>query len=235
MPSSVPPPIHPVIAHLAADGDRVSGSDLFSALSEVPDPRARRGVRHPMPTILAVALCAVLTGARSFVAIGEWRPTRRSRCWLPWAWLIARQVSPVCAEPFVRRAYRMHAQRAGEDETCRRVHIRLIEEHPSGGVWSRPQTRSRLGRTVPGRSGQKWSGQDAVGSSANSRAQRVRASTSAGTYAGSTRHRTLQPAVACSPSRQRPWCPVSSDYGQSHPSDEQYRCLAVPGLVRCCE
>ena len=74
MSSSASLPIHPVVAHLAAaaDDDRVSGRELLSALSGVPDPRARRGVRHPMPTILAVALCAVLAGARSFTAIGEW-------------------------------------------------------------------------------------------------------------------------------------------------------------------
>lgn len=74
MPNSASLLIHPVVAHLAAaaDDDRVSGRELLSALSGVPDPRARRGVRHPMPSILAVALCAVLAGARSFTAIGEW-------------------------------------------------------------------------------------------------------------------------------------------------------------------
>ncbi len=33
---------------------------------------ARRGIRHPLPVILAVGVAAVLTGARSFAAIGEW-------------------------------------------------------------------------------------------------------------------------------------------------------------------
>jgi predicted transposase YbfD/YdcC len=74
MPACPSSPIHPVLAHLAAAADdyQVSGTDLLTALSGVPDPRARRGVRHQMPTILAVALCAVLAGARSFTAIGEW-------------------------------------------------------------------------------------------------------------------------------------------------------------------
>jgi hypothetical protein len=60
--------------HLAAAADdyRVSGRELLTALSGVPDLRARRGVRHQMFTIVAVALCAVLAGARSFTAIGEW-------------------------------------------------------------------------------------------------------------------------------------------------------------------
>ncbi|MGL4178820.1 MAG: ISAs1 family transposase [Dermatophilaceae bacterium] len=38
----------------------------------VPDPRDPRGVRHPLPAILAVGLAAVLAGARSFTVIGEW-------------------------------------------------------------------------------------------------------------------------------------------------------------------
>jgi predicted transposase YbfD/YdcC len=38
----------------------------------VPDPRARRGIRHALPGIVAVALAAVVAGARSFAAIGQW-------------------------------------------------------------------------------------------------------------------------------------------------------------------
>lgn len=46
--------------------------DLLTLLGSVPDPRDPRGVRHPLPAILSVGLAAVLAGARSFVAIGEW-------------------------------------------------------------------------------------------------------------------------------------------------------------------
>jgi len=45
---------------------------LWKRLSELRDPRKRRGIRHSQTSILAVAVCAVLSGARSFVAIGEW-------------------------------------------------------------------------------------------------------------------------------------------------------------------
>jgi predicted transposase YbfD/YdcC len=45
---------------------------LLAALAAVPDPRARRGVRHRLAAILSLALCAVLAGARSFTAIAEW-------------------------------------------------------------------------------------------------------------------------------------------------------------------
>jgi predicted transposase YbfD/YdcC len=45
---------------------------LLPYLAQVPDPRDRRGLRHELVGILAVAVCAVLAGARSFTAIGEW-------------------------------------------------------------------------------------------------------------------------------------------------------------------
>jgi hypothetical protein len=49
------------------------GSDgLLAALERVLDPRKRRGVRHRLACLLAVAAAATLAGARSFVAIGEY-------------------------------------------------------------------------------------------------------------------------------------------------------------------
>lgn len=45
---------------------------LVSVLGKVPDPRDPRGVRYPLAGVLAVAVCAVMAGARSFAAIGEW-------------------------------------------------------------------------------------------------------------------------------------------------------------------
>jgi predicted transposase YbfD/YdcC len=45
---------------------------LLEHLSRVPDPRDPRGVRYPLAGLLAVTVSAVLAGARSFTAIGEW-------------------------------------------------------------------------------------------------------------------------------------------------------------------
>jgi predicted transposase YbfD/YdcC len=45
---------------------------LFEILETFPDIRKRRGIRHRIESILATALCAVLAGARSFIAIAEW-------------------------------------------------------------------------------------------------------------------------------------------------------------------
>jgi predicted transposase YbfD/YdcC len=47
-------------------------ASLAEVLKGIPDPRARRGVRHALPGIVAVALAAVMGGARSFAAIGQW-------------------------------------------------------------------------------------------------------------------------------------------------------------------
>jgi predicted transposase YbfD/YdcC len=77
-------PIDLLAARVGATSDRVSDpdsvreadvqapTDLVAALATVPDPRARRGIRHRLVTVLALAVCAVLTGARSYVAIAEW-------------------------------------------------------------------------------------------------------------------------------------------------------------------
>src|SRR3954447_5350992 len=45
---------------------------LVEAFERVPDPRRARGIRHGLVPLVVVAACAVLTGARSFAAIGEY-------------------------------------------------------------------------------------------------------------------------------------------------------------------
>lgn len=55
-----------------AGGDQVPPSGLLAALMQLPDPRARRGIRHRLATVIAAAVCAVVAGSRSYTAIGEW-------------------------------------------------------------------------------------------------------------------------------------------------------------------
>jgi predicted transposase YbfD/YdcC len=50
---------------------------LLQALSSIPDPRRRRGRRHSLQSILLVAVCAVLAGARTYAAIGDWAAAAR--------------------------------------------------------------------------------------------------------------------------------------------------------------
>jgi len=52
------------ITDAVAQPDRFS--QLLDLLATVPDPRDRRGVRYPLAGVLAVAVTAVLAGARSF-------------------------------------------------------------------------------------------------------------------------------------------------------------------------
>src|ERR1700677_3887835 len=45
---------------------------LLDLLAQVPDPRRRRGRRHPLAGLLAVGIAAVVAGSRSFAAMGQW-------------------------------------------------------------------------------------------------------------------------------------------------------------------
>jgi hypothetical protein len=70
-------PIDRIAVHRVRGGpdvvtDVAAGPGLLAYLAAVPDPRHRRGVRHRLVAVVAVAVCAVLADARSFTAIGEW-------------------------------------------------------------------------------------------------------------------------------------------------------------------
>src|SRR6266487_5760919 len=74
MPAWSSSPIDPAVGHLA-DFAKEAAEDppgLLAVLGRVADPRHRRGIRHRLMIILALAVCAVLAGARSFTAIAEW-------------------------------------------------------------------------------------------------------------------------------------------------------------------
>lgn len=45
---------------------------LLELLTLVPDPRKRRGIRHSVAAVIAIAAAAVLAGSNSVLAIGEW-------------------------------------------------------------------------------------------------------------------------------------------------------------------
>jgi predicted transposase YbfD/YdcC len=45
---------------------------LLDLLAQIPDPRKKRGRRHPLAGLLAVGIAAVIAGSRSFAAIGQW-------------------------------------------------------------------------------------------------------------------------------------------------------------------
>ena len=49
-----------------------AAGSLLSFLADVPDPRSRRGQRHPLTAILGLVCCAILCGAKSYAAIAQW-------------------------------------------------------------------------------------------------------------------------------------------------------------------
>ncbi|WP_327129799.1 ISAs1 family transposase [Streptomyces sp. NBC_01727] len=74
MPADASSSIHPALDQLherpRAGTCEIPG--LLERLAEVPDPRDPRGVRHALAVVLALTACAVLAGATSLLAVGEW-------------------------------------------------------------------------------------------------------------------------------------------------------------------
>jgi hypothetical protein len=57
--------------------------NLLEVLASVPDPRNPKGVRHPLAAILALAVLAMLTGAKSYTAIAQFGRDKGAK--LAWA------------------------------------------------------------------------------------------------------------------------------------------------------
>ncbi len=72
LPADLPAHLSVTLADELATGDASATSSLAAALAAVPDARRRRGRRHELTALLAIAACACLTGATSYVAISEW-------------------------------------------------------------------------------------------------------------------------------------------------------------------
>jgi DDE_Tnp_1-associated/Transposase DDE domain len=87
-----------------------TSADLLDYLAQVADPRHRRGRRHALGAVLAVAVAAVLAGARSLAAIGEWA---------------ADAPQPVLAALGVRRDPLPRVYRPSDEATVRRVLARV--------------------------------------------------------------------------------------------------------------
>ena len=79
--------------------------ELMSTLRKLPDPRHKKGQRHRLVSVLAISICAVLCGAKSFNSIAEWA-SHRSQNHLERLWARYREkekrYSPP-SEPTIRR------------------------------------------------------------------------------------------------------------------------------------
>jgi hypothetical protein len=76
-------PMDPAISQLLAAAQSLDQepAQLLPVLAAIPDPRARRGVRHRLAVILSLAVCAVLAGAQSFTAVAEWAADADQGTW----------------------------------------------------------------------------------------------------------------------------------------------------------
>ena len=72
LPADLPARLADALVADLAKSDPVVTSSLAAALAAVPDARSRRGRRHELTGVLTIGACACLTGATSYVAIGEW-------------------------------------------------------------------------------------------------------------------------------------------------------------------
>ena len=108
MPATPSSPIPAALTQLTHTAPRqlhhAEAPHLLAYLARVPDPRAARGRRHRLVTILALAAAAVLAGARSIAAITEWAADTPQQVRVV---LGARQQTPGClavpAETTIRR------------------------------------------------------------------------------------------------------------------------------------
>jgi hypothetical protein len=76
------------LALMGRRGSALAGAapeDLLEAPRQVPDPRDRRGIRYPLVPVLAISVCAMPAGARSYAAIAEWAADAPHGCAPGWA------------------------------------------------------------------------------------------------------------------------------------------------------
>ncbi|MGW7241502.1 transposase family protein [Streptomyces sp. NPDC054804] len=74
MSADASPLILPALDRLREQSDVGPGEvpGLLKGPAQVPDPRDPRGVRHALAAVLTLTACAVLNGATSLPAVGEW-------------------------------------------------------------------------------------------------------------------------------------------------------------------
>ncbi len=125
----------------ASDRALLSGPcpGLAEYLARVPDPRNRRGVRHSLTSLLMAAVAAVLAGATSFTAVGEW---------------VADAPPPVLAALGVRRDPLTRRFEPPDEATIRRVLEAADADALDAAVGSWLDARLRSGGQAAGHAGQ---------------------------------------------------------------------------------
>ncbi|MEU9288646.1 transposase family protein [Streptomyces sp. NPDC048275] len=157
MPADASSPIPLAFDQLREHPGAVPGEipGLLECLAEVPDPRDPRGVRHALVVMLALTACAVLAGATSLPAVGEWITD-------------APAVRPRASRRTARSAVPETVPAGGGDGASAAGPHRRRRAGPGGGPlagrparWGRrPAARNGGRRQDPARSGQGHGPQD---------------------------------------------------------------------------
>lgn len=96
---------------------------LIEMLRDLVDPRKPRGIRHPLSTVVAVAVCAVLSGARSYCAVADWAKGLAKES--------LRKPGSERPEPPSEPAIRRVSQNLDAEELDRRIGFWLMDRCPS--------------------------------------------------------------------------------------------------------
>ena len=145
---------------------------LVEVLREITDPRQRRGIRHPVASVLALSVMAALSGMRSYEGIAEWARDlpkdllRRLGCWChraPSEPTFRRVLQSVDAGEIDRKVGAWLARRAGggaisldgktlrgsADGEKRAWHLLAAITHESGVVVAQEQVEEKSNE-IPG-------------------------------------------------------------------------------------
>jgi hypothetical protein len=79
---------------------------LPALLAEIPDPRGRQGLRHPLAAMLAATVCGILTGARGCEAIAQWVRNQDRKIWHA----LGFRRNPPCANTYRKLLARLPAE-----------------------------------------------------------------------------------------------------------------------------
>src|ERR1700691_5168349 len=114
---------------------------LLDLLAQVPDPRKKRGRRHPLAGLLAVGIAAVIAGSKSFAAIGQWAADAG-----PEALAVLGAARGAAEESTFRRAFALVSADVLDRVLGARLWTRAVQAAapgaPSRPCWRRPRSGS---------------------------------------------------------------------------------------------
>lgn len=105
----------------------LAAGSLPALLAEIPDPRGRQGLRHPLAAMLAATVCGILTGARGCEAIAQWVRNQDRAIWHALGFIRI----PPCANTYRKLLRRLPAEGL-ETEIARWMKDLVADPLPTG-------------------------------------------------------------------------------------------------------